>query len=119
MFCIFVGGCSESFEDKPGIVWVQYTASISQQTNIKDDIPVDAVNQFLLEEGYTPKVLKTYFNEHKEIIEVVYLGWSIDPSDLLGMLTAIPGVVLVELEMNAADLFEIPSDGQLIEIESD
>ena len=100
-------------------MWIQYSVSISQQTDTRDDIPVAVVNEFLLVEGYTPKVLKTYFNESKEIIEVIYLGWGIDPSDLLEVLSAIPGVVLVEIDMNTKDLFEIPSDGQTIEVESD
>ena len=88
-------GCSE-YPSGSGIVWIQYDALTSLQTYhyIRDDIPVPVVNDFLIEEGYTPSVLETYYNSAGEGIEVIHVGEDTDVSYLFDALLDLRGVLI-------------------------
>ncbi len=103
MLCILVNGCSEYLSGS-GIVWVGYSVIT------KDDrIPVDiAVREFLLQEGYTSRVIETYYGECGYKVQKMYLGSDVDPSPLINDLRDLPGVLLAELDVDTEDLSERP-----------
>ncbi|MDE0426711.1 MAG: hypothetical protein OXN25_17815 [Candidatus Poribacteria bacterium] len=47
-----------------------------------DQVPVDEVNAFLLQEGYTASVLQTYYRKNGYTLQEIYLGVDVDPSPL-------------------------------------
>ncbi len=58
-----IGGCSETEsqkENKSGIVWVVYGVIVPSE----DRIPIHAVNEFLLQEGYTSQVIETWYRQN-------------------------------------------------------
>ena len=74
-----------------GIIWVGYYLTF-HQTDVEDDIPVAVVNDFLIEKGYTPKVVQTRYQVNGEVIEVIYIGSDIDPLPLFKEIEALEGV---------------------------
>ena len=116
-FCILVGGCSEYhlFGNDSGIVWVMYSKTVLSE----DHIPIDAVNEFLLQEGYTSEVVETWYRESGQSVQKIYLGVDIDPSHLLNGLRSLPEVLLADLDMDTDELRETPPDGHLLERDVD
>ena len=106
VFCVGVSGCSEYhlFGNNSGIVWVVYGKIIPSE----DQIPIDAVNEFLLQEGYTAEVVETWYRENGQSVQKIYLGVDIDPSPLLSGLQRIPEVLVVDLDMDTEELSESP-----------
>lgn len=122
--CVLISGCNRNPPDielgvttdnvtspsGPGIIWVLYDLIPSHQVhlevNLDDDIPVPAVNDFLVEKGYTPRVLTTLQSRQGTIIEVIHIGSDIDPSPLFPALQELEHVAFVGLKI------EIPSEGE-------
>ncbi len=121
-FCVFMGGCSELSENNldennldennSGIVWITYDSIIPSD----DCTPVDVVNEFLLQEGYSSRVIKTYYWNNGYSVERIYLGSDVDPSPLLSGLENLPGVLLAELDMDTEGLREDAPEGYLDEL---
>ena len=111
--CVSIGGCS-GFGKDSGTVYILYAWIIPKE----DHIPVDAVNEFLLQEGYTSRVMRTWYRENGYSVQKIYLGEDVDPSPLLNGLRDIPGVLLAELDMDTKGLRENPPNGYLDELES-
>ena len=82
-----------------GVVWVEYDLLTSEYAETEDDIPEPVVNDFLTERGYTPRVVKMYYNTQGEVIEVIDIGADIDPTPLFEALRMLPGVAKVGLEI--------------------
>ncbi|MYB66046.1 hypothetical protein F4X73_15250 [Candidatus Poribacteria bacterium] len=73
-----------------------------------DGVPVDVVNAFLSQEGYTPQVIQTYYLTRRSV-QRIYLGTDVDPSPLLSGLRKLPGVLLVELDMDTGGFSDDPA----------
>ncbi len=114
MLCVLIvfGGCSEGlFGNDSGIVYVLYDSKVIVPKD--DTIPVDAVNEFLLQEGYTSRVIGTWYRENGHSVQKIYLGVDVDPSPLLSDLRNLPGVLFVELDMYTGHLRKNPPAGYL------
>jgi hypothetical protein len=78
----------DGFLYEPGVVLVQYNNTITLKSANTTRVPVAAVNNFLVNKGYMPRLRGTL--PHFEVIEV---GKCVDPTPLLEGLKEIPGVV--------------------------
>lgn len=70
-----------------GAVLVYYDQAIKQQMDMTDDIPFSLVKDFLVKEGYTPRVKGFILDA-----EFISLGSDVDPYPMLKDLENIPGV---------------------------
>lgn len=70
-----------------GAVLVYYDQATKQQMDMTDDIPFSLVKDFLVKEGYTPRVKGFILDA-----EVISLGSDVDPYPMLKDLENIPGV---------------------------
>ncbi len=72
-----IAGCSgiDLFGNDTGIVYILYDEIIPQSR-----VPIESVNQFLIEEGYTPSVVETYYMRSGYSVQKIYLGVDVDPS---------------------------------------
>lgn len=70
-----------------GTVVLEYSEATKKRTNLTDDVPLAAVNDFLIDKEYTPEVIGSYFGA-----EVIYIGDNVDPYPMLKKLERISGV---------------------------
>ena len=70
-----------------GTVVLEYSKATKKRTNLTDDVPLAAVNDFLIDKGYMPEVIGSYFGT-----EVIYIGDNVDPYPMLKKLERISGV---------------------------
>lgn len=99
-----------------GAVLVYYDQATKQQMDMTDKIPFSLVNDFLVKEGYTPKVKGFIFDG-----EVISLGSDVDTYPMLKDLKNIPGVegaylhglykTSLLLYISALETMPLPSDG--------
>ena len=77
-----------------GTVVLEYSEATKKRTNLMDDVPLAAVNDFLIDKGYTPKVIGSYLGA-----EVIYIGDNVDPYPMLKKLERISGVRRAHLHL--------------------
>lgn len=77
---------------KLGVVSVRYNEAALQQTDLTDDVPLEAVNDFFVKKGYTPKVVGSFLG-----YEVVDIGKDVDPKPMLRKLRSVPGIQQADL----------------------
>ncbi len=120
----FVSGCSRYLPDNliegsleesnSGIVWITYDDIVPKD----NPIPVDAVNEFLLQEGYISEVVDTWYWQNGYSLQKIYLGVDVDPSPLLDRLRDIRGVLSAKLDVDTEGLYlsGLPPEGRLAEV---
>lgn len=91
---IKVGRTKDGLLYEFGVVSLRYDELTQQGTDLTDDVPLTAVNEFFVKEGYTPKV-KGFFIDY----EVVAFSSDVDSYPMIKKIRNIPGVVEVDLHV--------------------
>ena len=89
-----VGRTENGFLYEFGVVAVRYDEATQQETDLTDRVPSDAVNDFFVKRGYTPKVKGLIID-----YEVISFSSDIDPYPMLEQIRNIPGVVEIDLHV--------------------